>query len=73
MRRIMDPRKGSEYVIREILMPALRESYEDLLAAAEGADLLVSVAEQIVGAICERLERATVVALDSIVLFPAPI
>jgi hypothetical protein len=32
-----------------------------------------SVAEQIVGAICERLERATVVALDSIVLFPAPI
>jgi hypothetical protein len=31
------------------------------------------VAEQIVGAICERLERATVVALDSIVLFPAPI
>ena len=31
------------------------------------------VAEQIVGAICERLERATMVALDSIVFFPAPI
>jgi rhamnosyltransferase subunit B len=42
MRRIMDPRKGSEYVIREIVMPALQESYEDVLAAAQGADLLVS-------------------------------
>jgi rhamnosyltransferase subunit B len=42
MRRIMDPQKGSEYVIREILMPALQQSYEDILAAAEGADLLVS-------------------------------
>jgi rhamnosyltransferase subunit B len=42
MRRSMDQRKGGEYVIREIMMPALRESYEDVLAAAEGADLLVS-------------------------------
>src|ERR1022692_4738954 len=41
-RRIMDLRKGSEYVIREFMMPVLRESYEDTLAAAEGADLLVS-------------------------------
>ncbi len=42
MRRLMDRRKGSECVIREFVMPALRESYEDTLAAAEGADLLVS-------------------------------
>ena len=42
MRRIMDPLKGSEFVIREILMPVLAESYEDILAAAKGADLLVS-------------------------------
>jgi rhamnosyltransferase subunit B len=42
MRRIMDRRKGSEYVIREIVLPALQESYEDVLAAAQGADLLVS-------------------------------
>jgi UDP:flavonoid glycosyltransferase YjiC (YdhE family) len=42
MRRIMDPKKGSEYIIREILMSSLRESYEDTLAAAAGADLLVS-------------------------------
>ena len=31
------------------------------------------VTEQIIGAICERLERATMVAHDSIVFFPAPI
>jgi rhamnosyltransferase subunit B len=42
MRRVMDRRTGSEFVIRELMMPALRESYEDTLAAAEGADLLVS-------------------------------
>jgi UDP:flavonoid glycosyltransferase YjiC (YdhE family) len=42
MQRIMDPRSGTEYVVRELLMPALRESYEDTLAAAHGADLLVS-------------------------------
>jgi len=42
MRRIMDSRKGSEYVVRELLMPVLRESYEDVLAAAQGADILVS-------------------------------
>jgi rhamnosyltransferase subunit B len=42
MRRIMDRRKGGEYIIRELLMPVLEESYEDLLTAAEGADLLVS-------------------------------
>jgi hypothetical protein len=31
------------------------------------------VTEQIVGAMCERLERATMMALDSIVFFPASI
>jgi UDP:flavonoid glycosyltransferase YjiC (YdhE family) len=42
IRRIMDQRKGSEVVIREVMMAVLRDSYEDTLAAAEGADLLVS-------------------------------
>ena len=42
MRRSMDRRTGSEFVIRELMMSVLRESYEDTLAAAEGADLLVS-------------------------------
>src|SRR5947208_1534819 len=42
MRRLMDQRRGGEVVIREMFMAVLRESYEDLLAAADGADLLVS-------------------------------
>ena len=42
MRRVMDPRTGTEFVVRQLLMPVLRESYEDVLAAAQGADLLVS-------------------------------
>jgi UDP:flavonoid glycosyltransferase YjiC (YdhE family) len=41
MRRIMDRRTGSEFVIRQLMMSVLQESYEDTLAAAEGADLLV--------------------------------
>ena len=42
MRRLMDLRKGTEAVVCEFVMPALRESYEDLLSASEGADLVVS-------------------------------
>jgi UDP:flavonoid glycosyltransferase YjiC (YdhE family) len=42
IRRIMDLRRGPETVIREFMMPALRQSYEDTLAAAEAVDLLVS-------------------------------
>ncbi|WP_435007285.1 glycosyltransferase [Tundrisphaera lichenicola] len=42
MKRIMDLRNGPEQVIRRMIMPALRESLEDSIAAAEGADLLVS-------------------------------
>ncbi|HTE20629.1 MAG TPA: glycosyltransferase, partial [Armatimonadota bacterium] len=42
VRRIMDPRTGTEYVIRDLMMPHLREQYEDLLSAVRGADLLVS-------------------------------
>jgi UDP:flavonoid glycosyltransferase YjiC (YdhE family) len=42
VRRLMDQRTGSECVIREIFMPVLRQSYDDTLAAADGAHLLVS-------------------------------
>jgi UDP:flavonoid glycosyltransferase YjiC (YdhE family) len=42
MRRFMDLRRGLLRLSRELLLPALRESYQDTLAAVEGADLLVS-------------------------------
>src|SRR5262249_54799364 len=42
MRRMMALRTGTVRFVREIMLPVLRQSYEDTLAAAEGADLLVS-------------------------------
>jgi UDP:flavonoid glycosyltransferase YjiC (YdhE family) len=42
MRRIMDRRKGSEFVIRELVLPLLRDCFRDTLEASAGADLLVS-------------------------------
>lgn len=40
--RAMDPRRGPEVGIREILMPGLRESYADTLGAAREADAIVT-------------------------------
>lgn len=40
--RIMDPARGSEFLLRELILPRVRDQYADLDAAAEGADLLVS-------------------------------
>lgn len=42
IRRLMDRWRGSEFVFRELIMPALRDSLADTQAAAEGADLLVA-------------------------------
>lgn len=40
--RVMDPVKGTEAILRGLLMPALRQTYESLRAAVRGADLLVT-------------------------------
>jgi rhamnosyltransferase subunit B len=42
MARMMDARRGPETVIKEHVMPALRDTYHDLMKPAEQADLLVS-------------------------------
>ena len=39
---LIEPKRGLERVIREFILPSLRESYEDLTAAVAGADLLIS-------------------------------
>jgi UDP:flavonoid glycosyltransferase YjiC (YdhE family) len=38
----MDPWRGTEVILREFLLPHIRETYEDLAQAVEGADLLAS-------------------------------
>src|SRR5262249_36448003 len=40
--RLMDRRKGTERILLELVFPALQDSYDDLLAAVQGANLLVS-------------------------------
>jgi rhamnosyltransferase subunit B len=42
MAKMMDLRTGSEYIIRDFLLPSLRETYADLLMMAENADLIIS-------------------------------
>jgi len=42
VQRIMDPRTGTEFLLRELLAPAVDDSYEQLRAAIRGADLLVT-------------------------------
>ncbi len=41
-RRLMDAKKGSELLLRELILPNLRPMYDDLLAAVGDADLLIS-------------------------------
>jgi rhamnosyltransferase subunit B len=42
MKRLIDPWRGPELMVRELFMPHLRESYDDLERACAGADLLVT-------------------------------
>ncbi len=42
MHKAMDSRKGSEYIIRNVVFANLRNSFEDLYSATEGVDLLVT-------------------------------
>jgi rhamnosyltransferase subunit B len=38
----MDPARGAEYLIRELVLSRLEQTYEELTAAAAGADFLIS-------------------------------
>lgn len=42
MEKVMNPKSGGTYIVNEMLMPFLRDGYEDLLQAVKGADLLVT-------------------------------
>ena len=40
--KLFDPLRGPPYLVREMIMPYVREQYEDTLAACEGASMLVT-------------------------------
>ena len=42
VRKIMDGSRGSEFLLRELMLPAVRAMHADLTRIAVGADLLVS-------------------------------
>jgi rhamnosyltransferase subunit B len=42
MARMMDLKTGTEYIIRQWLMPNLRDTYTDLMASAYDADLIIA-------------------------------
>ena len=42
VRRVMHPLRGAEYLIRQLIMPLVEESYADLEAIVEDDDVLVS-------------------------------
>lgn len=42
VRRLLDARGGPAYLFTQVFAPRIRETYEDTMAAARGADLLVS-------------------------------
>jgi UDP:flavonoid glycosyltransferase YjiC (YdhE family) len=42
VKKLWHPRLGTEYLIRDYLIPQVRESFEDLRAACQGADLLLT-------------------------------
>jgi rhamnosyltransferase subunit B len=41
-RQLMDAEKGTETILKKLIFPNLRPMYEDLTAAVEGADLLIT-------------------------------
>ena len=42
LKRVMDPRRGGEVVVKEFVVPALEQTYDETLRLAAGADVLVS-------------------------------
>ena len=81
--RVMDPVRGSEVLLRGILMPTLRADYEALDAVARGADAIVTHPITFAGPVIAQARRlpwvSTVLApmsffsaTDPPVLAPAP-
>lgn len=42
LREMLDARKGPEKIIKELISPNLREMYDDVVSACDGADLLIT-------------------------------
>lgn len=83
IRRLMDPARGTEAIFGEWLLPSLRATWEDLLAASDGVDLVVTHPASLLGPVVAEVRRrpwvSTVLApmsffsvTDPVVPPPAP-
>ena len=68
MRQVFDRRKGTEFIFRNILMPNLRDSYDDLTVVAENPDVIISHPVAFAGPLLARVRR---IPWISTVLAPA--
>lgn len=57
IRRVMDPARGTEVIVGELLAPAIRDAYADLTAAVAGADLLVTHPVTFAGPLVAEAQR----------------
>ncbi len=83
IKKLWHPKLGTEYLVREYIMPHLAEGLQDLSAACEGADLLLTHAVGYAGPLVAEKRRlpwlsvalqpaAFLSAYDPPVLAPAP-
>jgi UDP:flavonoid glycosyltransferase YjiC (YdhE family) len=59
LRRVMDPKRGTEFILRDLVFPHLREAYEGLSQAATGADALITHPITFAGPIVAQQQRKT--------------
>jgi rhamnosyltransferase subunit B len=83
MEKILHPRRGPEYLVRDYLLPQVENAYNDLNAACAGADLLVTHVAGYAGPIVAEARKLSWISIalqpaiffsayDPSVLAPAP-
>ncbi len=71
LRKVWDPKRGTELLVRDYIMPALEQSFQDLLAACDGADLLLTHTAAYAGPVVAEYKRLRwlSIALQPMVFF----
>ncbi len=71
LNKLWDAKHGSKYLLRDYLLPRVEDAFEDLAAACEGADLLVTHAAAYAGPIVAEVRklRWISIALQPAILF----
>ena len=71
--RIWRPRTGPDFLVRQYLLPALDQSFDDLVSACHGADLFLSHAAGYAGPVVAELMkiRWLSIALQPLIFFSA--